>query len=69
MDFDVEIDNRDRGHEYEIVSDFDLDVKSGDPDRRHYVVRGKGSIGGGRNSVRIRATNGDVILKRIASTK
>lgn len=69
MDFDVEVDNRDRGGHYEIVSDFDLDVKSEDAGRRHYVIRGKGSIGGGRNSVRIRATNGDVILKRIASSR
>lgn len=69
MDFDVAVENRDRGRHYEIISDFDLDLDSDDGFRRYYIIRGKGSIGGGHNRVRIRATNGDVVLKRVASSK
>ena len=66
MKFDVEVKSE-NGH-YEIISDFDLDIED-DSRRRHHKMRGKGSIGGGRNTVYIRATNGDVILKRIASSR
>jgi len=65
MKFDIEVKSENRHHE--IVSDFDLDIQD-ESGRRHYKQRGKGSIGGGRNTVYIRATNGDVILKRVAKS-
>jgi len=67
MDFDIEVrdEDRDGRDRYEIVSDFDIKIEADDPSRgRRRRVLGTGSIGGGRNSVRIRATNGDVYLRK-----
>ena len=67
MKFDIEVRNedRDRNERYEIVSDFDIAIADDTSARgRRHRVLGTGSIGGGRNSVRIRATNGDVFLRK-----
>ncbi len=69
MSFDIEVRDEDRrrrrGSRYEIVSDFDLEIEN-DESRRgdRYRIYGTGSLGDGRNSVRIRATNGDVYLRK-----
>lgn len=69
MDFDIEVRSEGNHERYEIISDFDLDLDSNDSRRGRYRMSGKGTIGGGRNSVHIRAKNGDVILKRVASSR
>lgn len=66
--FDIEIESKDRHREHEIISDFDLEIQSDDAGRRRYRVYGEGELGDGRHKVKIRATNGDVILKRISKS-
>jgi DUF4097 and DUF4098 domain-containing protein YvlB len=68
MNFDVEVKNDGNRERYEIISDFDIDIQSETRRGRHKVT-GKGEIGGGRNTVHIRARNGDVILKRAAGSR
>lgn len=63
--FDIEVESKDRHKEYEIISDFELDIQREDTRRRRHKEHAKGEIGDGKHKVRIRATNGDVILKRI----
>jgi len=71
MEFDVEISlTRDADEdEYDIESDFDVKVeydRTGD-DRRWRsggTIRGEGSVQGGRNLIKIRTTNGDVIIRK-----
>lgn len=66
--FDIEVKNEDRGGRFEIISDFDLDIEKEESRRRRYKVSATGRIGGGHHKVHIRATNGDVILKRVSSS-
>ncbi len=69
LDFDVEVRSEDGDRrDYEIVSDFDLDIQTHNT-RRVHRVEGKGNLGDGRNSVRIRATNGDVRLLRAPAAR
>ena len=69
MDFDIEVRSEDWDHGYEIDSDFDLEIESKEYRSGKYRVYGTGSIGGGRNKVRIRATNGDVVLQRVSRSR
>jgi DUF4097 and DUF4098 domain-containing protein YvlB len=69
MDFDIEVKSEDRDRDYEIDSDFELDVESKESRSGKYRLRGTGSVGGGRNQVRIRATNGDVVLRRVSGSR
>jgi DUF4097 and DUF4098 domain-containing protein YvlB len=71
MKFDIEINlSREADEdEYEIISDFDMNVemdRSGDDSRwkSGRTIHGEGSVGGGRNLIKIRTTNGDVVIKR-----
>lgn len=66
MNFDIEVRNedRDRRERYEIISDFDLEIESDESRRGRYRVYGTGKLGSGSNRVRIRATNGDVYLRK-----
>ena len=70
MDFDITLAyTRDSHRNYKITSDFDLkqdeskewDNSQGSP--RKYIY-GTGSVGGGKNKVKIKTTNGDVHLKK-----
>jgi DUF4097 and DUF4098 domain-containing protein YvlB len=66
LDFDVRVQSRgDRTH-YDIDSDFPLEIED-DSSRREVSLRGTGRLNDGQHRVRIRATNGDVILKRLAA--
>ena len=68
IDFDIEIrvtrDVKDK--DYAIQSDFDVQVKD-DRDtnsrNRHSTIRGTGKVNGGKNKMKIRTTNGNVIIK------
>jgi hypothetical protein len=70
MEFDVEVRNEgDENRDYEIISDFDLEITKRDPNRERQRMRAKGSTEGGRNLVRIRAANGDVYLRRASQPR
>ena len=69
LDFDLEVRNEDRDDDYEIISDFDLDIDEDESRRGRYRIRGKGQIGGGKNTVYIRAKNGDIVLTKVASAR
>ena len=70
LEFDVRIESSDDDKKYEIDSDFDLDIREeggrrGDEQR----LSGRGQLNDGEHTVRIRTTNGDVVLKRLASSR
>ncbi len=53
----------DRDHP-EIDSDFDLDIEESTTSRGQYRATVTGVAGGGDQRVKVRATNGDVIIRR-----
>ena len=74
LSMDVDIDlayTKDRERDYKIISDFDLkqettpdwERENGTP-RKH--IYGTGTIAGGKNKVKIRTVNGDVVLRKKA---
>jgi len=70
MDIDIElVYTRDARRNYRIESDFDIkkerttEWEYHDGDARKYIY-GTGKIGGGKNAVHIKTTNGNVILRR-----
>jgi len=66
MEVDIEVKRK--GHEngfYRIVSDFEgIEIEEFDLWRNGLLAAATGKVGSGRNRVRIRATNGDVYLRR-----
>ncbi|MBD3223882.1 MAG: hypothetical protein GF313_04085 [Caldithrix sp.] len=70
-DFDVKLTyTRDSSQDFEIDSDFDMTIeeesdewsyRNGSPRK---VIRGKGSVGGGKNTIHIETINGDVRIKK-----
>ena len=69
MSFDVRVESRGGRNRYEIDSDFGLEIQEDDSRRGDQRITASGALNDGKHRVRIRATNGDVILKRIASTR
>jgi hypothetical protein len=70
MNVEIEIDyTKNSSRNYRIVTDFPL-IVSESPEwnyRGHgarKVITGKGTVGGGANTIRIKTTNGDVHLKK-----
>lgn len=68
LDFDVLVESRGDRSRYDIDSDFPLDIED-DSHRRDVHIRGTGRLNDGDHRVRIRATNGDVVLKRLAAAR
>ena len=69
LDFDVRVESRGDHDRYEIDSDFALDIEGEDDRGGEQRLRARGTLNEGENRVRIRAINGDVILKRLASAR
>ena len=69
MSFDIRIESRGGRQRYEVDSDFDLDIQEDDSRRGDQRITASGELNDGEHRVRIRTTNGDVILKRIASSR
>jgi len=67
--FDVRVESRGDHHTYEIDSDFPLEIDDRGGRRGDQRIQGTGNLNSGEHTVRIRATNGDVILRRLASSR
>ncbi len=70
MKFDIEISyTKKRSRDYRIESDFEMKVKETKEWKRKWgqkrkYIYGTGEVGGGRNLVKIRTMNGNVIIKK-----
>jgi DUF4097 and DUF4098 domain-containing protein YvlB len=70
MEFDIELAyTRDSDRDYEIVSDFDMNIeKSTDWERKWgekvKYIYGTGSVKGGKHMIRIKTVNGDIYIKK-----